>query len=103
MLETVQTNRTTSKLFGNQNSDCFTTAVLSLLTAHSLLKGLVTNIAENEDTDPMLEGMFEWKRKTSKIHTGSAQRSKLARQAVTKIDGEIWTKFCPPIWEIVLR
>jgi hypothetical protein len=44
-------------------------------------------MAENEATDLMLEGMFGWKdAKTSKIYTRNAQRARLARQAVSKID-----------------
>lgn len=75
------------KGLGNRISDWFTQAGLPHLTAHSVRKGLATNIAENEATDLMLEGMFGWKdSKTSKIYTRSAQRSKLARQAVAKID-----------------
>lgn len=68
-------------------SDWFSQAGLRHLTAHSVRKGLATNIAENEATDLMLEGMFGWKDgKTSKIYTRNAQRSRLARQAVSKID-----------------
>lgn len=75
------------KGLGNRISDWFTQAGLPHLTAHSVRKGLATNIAENEATDLMLEGMFGWKdSKTSKIYTRNAQRSKLARQAVSKID-----------------
>lgn len=69
----------------------FDQAGLKHLTAHSVRKGLATNIAENEATDLMLEGMFGWTDgKTSKIYTRNAQRARLARQAVSKIDwGEI--------------
>ena len=79
------------KGLGNRVSDWFTQAHLPHLTAHSVRKGLATNMAENEATDHMLEGMFGWSDgKTSKIYTRNARRSKLARQAVSKIDwGEI--------------
>ncbi|TDQ19902.1 site-specific integrase [Phyllobacterium brassicacearum] len=75
------------KGLGNRVSDWFTQAGLPHLTAHSVRKGLATNMAENEATDLMLEGMFGWKdAKTSKIYTRNAQRARLARQAVSKID-----------------
>nr|WP_246272659.1 site-specific integrase [Phyllobacterium pellucidum] len=77
----------TIKGLGNRVSDWFTQAGLPHLTAHSVRKGLATNMAENEATDLMLEGMFGWKdAKTSKIYTRNAQRARLARQAVSKID-----------------
>lgn len=61
------------KGLGNRISDWFTQAGLPHLTAHSVRKGLATNIAENEATDLMLEGMFGWKdSKTSKIYTRNA-------------------------------
>lgn len=84
------------KGLGNRISDWFTQAGLPHLTAHSVRKGLATNIAENEATDLMLEGMFGWKdSKTSKIYTRNAQRSKLARQAVSKIDWGVLGKVLP--------
>ncbi|MBK3746043.1 site-specific integrase, partial [Paraburkholderia aspalathi] len=68
-------------------SEWFTQAGLPHLTAHSVRKGLATNMAENEATDSMLEGMFGWRDgKTSKIYTQSAERSRLARHAISKID-----------------
>ncbi|MBZ9653502.1 site-specific integrase [Phyllobacterium lublinensis] len=75
------------KGLGNRVSDWFTQAGLPHLTAHSVRKGLATNMAENEATDLMLEGMFGWKdAKASKIYTRNARRARLARQAVSKID-----------------
>ncbi|ATU91413.1 site-specific integrase [Phyllobacterium zundukense] len=75
------------KGLGNRVSDWFTQAGLPHLSAHSVRKGLATNMAENEATDLMLEGMFGWKdAKTSKIYTRNARRARLARQAVSKID-----------------
>ncbi|WP_181171333.1 site-specific integrase [Mesorhizobium sp. B2-5-9] len=69
----------------------FSQADLPHCTAHSVRKGLATNLADNETTDSMLDGMFGWKDgKTSKIYTARKQQSRLARQAVQRIDwGEI--------------
>jgi integrase len=87
------------KGLGNRVSDWFTQAHMPHLTAHSVRKGLATNMAENEATDHMLEGMFGWSDgKTSKIYTRNARRSKLARQAVSKIDwGEIGNDLPHPV------
>ncbi|MCO4316299.1 site-specific integrase [Phyllobacterium sp. 21LDTY02-6] len=86
------------KGLGNRVSDWFTQAGFPHLTAHSVRKGLATNMAENEATDHMLEGMFGWSDgKTSKIYTRNARRSKLARQAVLRIDwGEIGNELPHP-------
>lgn len=72
-------------------SKWFDQADLTHCTAHSVRKGLATALAENEATDSMLDGLFGWKDgKTSKIYTARKQQSKLARQAVSRIDwGEI--------------
>lgn len=72
-------------------SEWFNQAGLTHCTAHSVRKGLATNIAENEATDLMLNNMFGWNNdKTSRIYTAQAQQAKLARQAVARIDwGEI--------------
>lgn len=65
----------------------FNQAGLTHCTAHSVRKGLATNLAENEATDSMLDGLFAWKDgKTSKIYTAKKQQSRLARQAVERID-----------------
>ncbi|WP_136617011.1 MULTISPECIES: tyrosine-type recombinase/integrase [Mesorhizobium] len=72
-------------------SEWFNQAGLPHLTAHSVRKGLATKIAENEATDSMMDGLFGWDDgKTSKIYTARKQQSRLARQAVERIDwGEI--------------
>lgn len=69
----------------------FTQADLPHCTAHSVRKGLATNIAENEATDSMLNKMFGWSGvKTSRIYTAKMEQAKLARQAVSRIHwGEI--------------
>lgn len=69
----------------------FEQAGLPHCTAHTVRKGLATTLAESEATDAMLDGFFGWKDgKTSKIYTARKQQSKLARQAVARIDwGEI--------------
>ena len=68
-------------------SEWFNQAGLPHLTAHSVRKGLATNIADNEATDSMMEGMFGWNDgKTSKIYTARKQQSRLAWQAVQRID-----------------
>ncbi|WP_062220552.1 tyrosine-type recombinase/integrase [Aureimonas sp. D3] len=75
------------KGLGNRISDWFTQAGLPHCTAHSVRKGLATNQAENEATDRMLEAMFGWRdAKTSRIYTARADRAKLARQAVHRIN-----------------
>lgn len=75
------------KGLGNRISAWFEQASLGHLTAHSVRKGLATDQAHNEATDSMLEAMFGWKDgKTSKIYTRNAERARLARQAVAKID-----------------
>lgn len=83
--------RFTIKGLGNRVSDWFTQAGLPHCTAHTVRKGLATNLAESEATDSMLDGLFGWKDgKTSKIYTARKQQAKLARQAVARIDwGEI--------------
>lgn len=72
-------------------SEWFSQAGLPHCTAHSVRKGLATNLADNETTDSMLDGLFGWRDgKTSKIYTARKQQSRLARQAVSRIDwGEI--------------
>lgn len=79
------------KGLGQRVSEWFKQAGLEGYTAHSVRKGLATTLAENEATDHMLEGLFGWSDgKTSKIYTRNAQRSRLAKQAVSRIDwGEI--------------
>ena len=79
------------KGLGKRVSDWFTQAGLEDCSAHSVRKGLATNLAECEATDSMLDGMFGWKDgKTSKIYTTKKEQSKLAHQAVLKINwGEI--------------
>lgn len=75
------------KGLGNRVSDWFTQAGLPHCTAHSVRKGLATDQAHNEATDSMLEAMFGWKDgKTSKIYTRNAERARLARQAVARIN-----------------
>jgi len=73
------------KGLGNRISDWFRQAGLPHLD--SVRKGLATDQAHNEATDYMLEAMFGWKdAKTSKIYTRNAERARLARQAVSKIN-----------------
>ncbi|RWB96445.1 MAG: site-specific integrase [Mesorhizobium sp.] len=68
-------------------SEWFNQAGLTHCTAHSVRKGLATNLADNETTDSMLDGFFGWRDgKTSKIYTARKQQSRLARQAVERID-----------------
>ncbi len=75
------------KGLGNRISDWFRQAGLPHLTSHSVRKGLATDQAHNEATDNMLEAMFGWKdAKTSKIYTRNAERARLARAAVAKIN-----------------
>ena len=75
------------KGLGNRISEWFTQAGLPHCTAHSVRKGLATDIAHHEATDSQLEAMFGWTDgKTSKIYTRSAQRARLARQAVSRIN-----------------
>lgn len=75
------------KGLGNRIAAWFEQAGLPHLTAHSVRKGLATDQAHNEATDSMLEAMFGWKDgKTSKIYTRNAERARLARQAVAKIE-----------------
>lgn len=77
----------TVKGLGNRVSAWFSQAGLPHCTAHSVRKGLATDQAHNEATDNMLEAMFGWKDgKTSKIYTRNADRARLARQAVSKIN-----------------
>ncbi|WP_080685802.1 tyrosine-type recombinase/integrase [Rhizobium leguminosarum] len=49
------------KGLGNRISDWFRQAGLGHLTAHSVRKGLATDVAHNEATDSMLEAMFGWR------------------------------------------
>ncbi|UFW79973.1 tyrosine-type recombinase/integrase [Rhizobium sp. SU303] len=75
------------KGLGNRISDWFRQAGLPHLTAHSVRKGLATDVAHNEATDSMLEAMFGWRdAKTSKIYTRNADRARLARQTVARIN-----------------
>lgn len=75
------------KGLGNRISDWFNQAGLNHLTSHSVRKGLATDQAHNEATDNMLEAMFGWRdAKTSKIYTRNAERARLARSAVAKIN-----------------
>ncbi|MDX8513591.1 tyrosine-type recombinase/integrase [Mesorhizobium captivum] len=75
------------KGLGQRVSEWFNQADLPHLSAHSVRKGLATNLAENETTDSMLDGLFGWKDgKTSKIYTARKQQSRLARQAVQRIE-----------------
>ncbi|WP_172601170.1 tyrosine-type recombinase/integrase [Rhizobium leguminosarum] len=75
------------KGLGNRISDWFRQAGLPHLTAHSIRKGLATDVAHNEATDSMLEAMFGWRDgKTSKIYTRNADRARLARQTVARIN-----------------
>lgn len=75
------------KGLGNRISDWWRQAGMGHLTSHSVRKGLATDVAHNEATDSMLEAMFGWKDgKTSKIYTRSAERARLARQTVGRIN-----------------
>ncbi|KZS51334.1 integrase [Rhizobium sp. BK077] len=75
------------KGLGNRISDWFRQAAIGHLTAHSVRKGLATDVAHNEATDSMLEAMFAWRDgKTSKIYTRNADRARLARQTVARIN-----------------
>ncbi len=75
------------KGLGNRISDWFRQAGLGHLTAHSVRKGLATDVAHNEATDSMLEAMFGWRdAKTSKVYTRNADRAPLARQTVARIN-----------------
>lgn len=75
------------KGLGNRISDWFRQAGLGHLTAHSVRKGLATDVAYNEATDSMLEAMFGWRdSKTSKVYTRNADRARLARQTVARIN-----------------
>ena len=77
------------KGLGNRISDWFAQAGLEDLTAHSVRKGLATNVANNSATDLELSSMFGWRdSKTSQVYTAKANRARLARQAVLKIDWE---------------
>ncbi|MBB4348006.1 integrase [Rhizobium cellulosilyticum] len=75
------------KGLGNRISDWFRQAGMPHLTSHSVRKGAATDAAHNEATDNMLEAMFGWKDgKTSKIYTRHAERARLARQTISKIN-----------------
>lgn len=75
------------KGLGNRIADWFKQAGLPHLTSHSVRKGAATDAAHNEATDSMLEAMFGWKDgKTSKIYTRQAERARLARQTVAKVN-----------------
>ncbi len=77
----------TVKGLGNRISDWWRQAGMGHLTSHSVRKGLATDVAHNEATDSMLEAMFGWRdAKTSKIYTRNAERSRLSRQTVAKIN-----------------
>ncbi len=97
----VKTNKTTAltyllteygkpfsvKGLGNRVSEWFRQAGLPHLTSHSVRKGLATDVAHNEATDSMMEAMFGWRdAKTSKIYTRNAERARLARQTVARIN-----------------
>lgn len=87
-----------AKSLGNRVSDWMRQAGLPHLSAHSVRKGLATNIAENEATDHMLNGLFGWRdAKTAKIYTAKAQQSKLAGQGVSKIDWGQTESDLPPL------
>jgi integrase len=74
------------KGLGNRISDWWRQAGMGHLTSHSVRKGLATDVAHNEATDSMMEAMFGWKDgKTSKIYTRNAERARLSRQTVAKI------------------
>lgn len=75
------------KGLGNRISDWWSQAGMPHLTSHSVRKGLATDVAHNEATDSMLEAMFGWRdSKTSKIYTRDAERARLARQTVERIN-----------------
>lgn len=76
------------KGLGNRMSDWFRQADLPELTAHSIRKGLATDTAHNEATDNMMNSFFGWsgKGRTSQIYTRHAERARLARAAVAKIN-----------------
>jgi integrase len=68
-------------------SDWFNQAGLTHCSAHTVRKGLATNIADNDATDSMLDSFFGWKDgKTSKIYTAKRNQAKLATKAVQLID-----------------
>jgi len=92
-----------AKSLGNRVSDWMRQAGMPHLSAHSVRKGLATSLAENEATDSMLDGLFGWTDgKTSKIYTKKAQRSKLAKQAVGKINwGQTENDLPPPENKVV--
>ncbi|QRY69161.1 tyrosine-type recombinase/integrase [Ensifer sp. PDNC004] len=76
-----------AKSLGNRISDWWRQADMPHLTSHSVRKGLATDLAHEEATDSMLEAMFGWKDgKTSKIYTRNAERARLARQSVARIN-----------------
>ncbi|UXS52410.1 tyrosine-type recombinase/integrase [Agrobacterium tumefaciens] len=85
------------KGLGNRISDWWRQAGMGHLTSHSVRKGLATDVAHNEATDSMLEAMFGWKDgKTSKIYTRNAERARLARQTVERINWDgIGSKLLP--------
>jgi integrase len=85
------------KGLGNRISDWWRQAGMPHLTSHSVRKGLATDVAHNEATDSMLEAMFGWKdSKTSKIYTRNAEKARLARQTVEKINWDgIGSKLLP--------
>ena len=85
------------KGLGNRISDWWRQAGMPHLTSHSVRKGLATDVAHNEATDNMLEAMFGWKdAKTSKIYTRDANRARLARLAVSRINWDgIGSKLLP--------
>ncbi len=85
------------KGLGNRISDWWRQAGMPHLTSHSVRKGLATDVAHNEATDSMLEAMFGWRdSKTSKIYTRNAEKARLARQTVEKINWDgIGSKLLP--------
>lgn len=75
------------KGLGNRVSDWWRQAGMPHLTSHSVRKGLATDVAHNEATDSMMEAMFGWRdAKTSKIYTRNAERARLSRQTVARIN-----------------
>lgn len=65
-------------------------------TAHTVRKGLATELSESEATESMLDGLFGWKDgKTAKIYTAKKEQAKLARQALQRINWEGMDEFFP--------
>ena|GEM_PF-2561046 len=78
------------KGIGNRVSDWLRQAGLPHPTAHSIRKGPATDVAHNEATDSMMEAMFGWPDgKTSRIYIRNAERARLTRQTVARIQWEL--------------